>query len=96
MVVAAVANVYVPALQWMQIALPFVILYLPASHAEHVPPSAPVYPANKDCIRESKKITCDNMRVIKDDGKNSINGSIRELKPELQLQFLTSVLFFRE
>ena len=57
MVVAAVANVYVPALQWMQIALPFVILYLPASHAEHVPPSAPVYPIlHLHCV-ESELLT---------------------------------------
>jgi hypothetical protein len=38
-----VENVAVP--QSVHAALPVTILYLPATHAEHVPPFAPVYPA---------------------------------------------------
>ncbi len=47
-VAAAVAPVeaeYVPTPQDVHPALPLAILYVPAAHGEHGPPSAPVYPA---------------------------------------------------
>ena len=43
--VAAVVVEYVPAAQSVQTALPVAILYFPTTHAVHVPPSGPVYPA---------------------------------------------------
>ncbi len=43
--VAPVAPDHVPATQSTHAALPVTILYLPATHAEHVPPFAPVKPA---------------------------------------------------
>jgi hypothetical protein len=46
-VVAAVAAEYVAAPQSLHAALPLAVLYLPATHAEHVPPSGPVYPGEQ-------------------------------------------------
>ena len=43
--VAPVVVEYVAAAQSAQTALPVPILYLPTTHAEQTPPSAPVYPA---------------------------------------------------
>lgn len=43
--VAAIVTEYVPAEQSEQAAEPLTALYLPATHPEHVPPFAPVYPA---------------------------------------------------
>ena len=42
--VAPTVNRYVPAEQSEQAAEPLTSLYLPATHPEHVPPFAPVYP----------------------------------------------------
>ena len=42
---APTAVEYVAAPQSVHTALPVPALYLPATHAEHAPPSAPVYPA---------------------------------------------------
>ena len=42
--VAAVKLVYVSTLQLVQLALPLVFLYFPATHAVHTPPFGPVYP----------------------------------------------------
>jgi len=42
---APTAVEYVPAAQSVQVAFPFNALYLPATHAVHVPPSGPVDPA---------------------------------------------------
>ena len=42
--IAPVDDKCVPAAQLVQPALPAAVLYLPASHAVHVPPFAPVYP----------------------------------------------------
>ena len=42
--VAAIVTEYVPAEQSEQAAEPLTALYLPATHPEHVPPFAPVYP----------------------------------------------------
>ena len=44
-VVAATIPEYVPAAQLVHATLPVVVLYFPAVHATHVPPSGPVYPA---------------------------------------------------
>ena len=43
--VAAAVPEYVPAPQFSHSALPLAILYVPATQAEHGPPSGPVYPA---------------------------------------------------
>lgn len=43
--VAATADEYVPTPQAVHAALPLLGLYLPGTHAEHPPPSAPVDPA---------------------------------------------------
>jgi hypothetical protein len=43
--VAAVETEYVPTPQLLQAALPLAILYVPAAHVEHTPPSGPVDPA---------------------------------------------------
>jgi hypothetical protein len=42
---APTAVEYVPAAQSEQVAVPVNVLYLPATHAVHVPPSGPVDPA---------------------------------------------------
>ena len=42
--VAPTVDEYFPAAQSVHAALPVPILYLPAAHAEHTPPSGPVYP----------------------------------------------------
>ena len=42
--VAPTVNEYVPPAQSKQAPDPLTSLYLPATHAEHVPPFAPVYP----------------------------------------------------
>ena len=42
---APTAVEYVPAAQSEQVAVPVNVLYFPASHAVHVPPSGPVDPA---------------------------------------------------
>ncbi len=44
-VVAAAVPEYFPVPQFKHAALPLDSLYVPAPHAEHVPPSGPVYPA---------------------------------------------------
>ncbi len=46
--VAAVVVEYVPTPQLLHAALPVAILYVPGGHAEHGPPSGPVYPALQD------------------------------------------------
>lgn len=43
--VAPTVPEYVPTAQSVHAAFPLLVLYLPATHAEHGPPSAPVYPA---------------------------------------------------
>ena len=43
--VAAAVPEYVPAPQFSHTTLPLAILYVPATQAEHGPPSGPVYPA---------------------------------------------------
>lgn len=49
-VTAAVTAEYFPAAQLLHAALPLAILYVPAAHAEQVPPSGPVYPALQTAI----------------------------------------------
>jgi len=43
-VFAATVDEYVPAAHSVQLALPVIFLNFPATQAEHVPPSGPVYP----------------------------------------------------
>ena len=43
----AASREYFPKPQSVQLALPVLVLYLPAAHGEQTPPSGPVYPASQ-------------------------------------------------
>ena len=73
---------YVPAPQLLHAALPPPILYVPATHAAHGPPSGPVYPALQAADTQSATASLDIADMVPAGHATQVDALVAAAVPE--------------